>query len=155
MRYPDTPFMRRTFDLIKNRGLNVKLIPYIMDDSPNTFLFYNNVRVNDDGDIRGDPFGVQNYVVDQNLKTPEGVAKKVAEVLRPFRDLFVPTTGSAQTLPTPDIGPAMAKLFEKTNIYSTRSYMLTEKRMDPKDVHWCETLDKSTGWYDLALTESK
>ena len=51
MRFPDTPFMKRTFDLAKSRGLNVKLIPYIiqMVKPPNTWLLYNNSRVNNQG----------------------------------------------------------------------------------------------------------
>ena len=27
--------------------------------------------------------------------------------------------------------------------------------MESKAINWCETLDKSTGWYDQALTESR
>ena len=149
MRYPDTPFMKRTFDLIRNRGLNVKLIPYILQmvaPEPNTFLFYNNARVhNQDKSVSGDPFDVGSYVVDQTLTTPEGVAEKVAQVLQPFRGLFL-------RMP---IAEAMKILFEETNNYSMRSYMILVKGMDPKDVQWCETLDKSTGWYDRALTESE
>jgi len=34
-----------------------------------------------------------------------------------------------------------------------RSYMLIMKGMDAKDIHWCETIDKDTGWYDRSLTQ--
>jgi hypothetical protein len=153
MRFPDSPFMKRTFDLARNRGLNVKLIPYIMQmvsPTPNTFLFFNNARINNqDSSVAGDPFNVSSYVTNEALTTPKGVSTRVTEVLQPFRDLFRHTEGQ-----TTDISAAMDTLFEETNKFSTRSYMF-QGGMDAKDIQWCETLDKSTGWYDRALTESE
>ena len=154
MRFPDTPFMKRLYDLANNRSLPVKLIPYIMqmiDPSPNTFLFYNNVRVNNqDSSITGDPFNVSSYVTDPNLTTPQEVSTTVAEVLQPFRDLFSAQCGEQQK----DIVTAMDKLFKITDRFSMRGYMFEFLQMNGKDINWCETLDKSTGWYDRALTES-
>lgn len=154
MRFPDTPFMKRTFDLARNRGLNLKLIPYIvqMVNPPNTWLFYNNARVNNqDSSITGDPFDIQGYVTDQSLTTPQGAHKRVAEILQPFRDLFRPR----QKMPPPDIADAIRTLFEETDKFSVRSYMFVNGMSD-QDVHWCETLDKSgTGWYDRSLTQGK
>ena len=48
MRFPDTSFMKWTFDLARNRGLKVKLILYIiqMVDPPNTWLLYKNPCLN-------------------------------------------------------------------------------------------------------------
>ena len=155
MRFPDAPYMRRTFDLAMNRDLNVKLIPYItqMVNPPNTWLFYNNARVNNqDPFVTGDPFNVKNYVIDKGLTTPQGVQDKVAEVLQPFRDLFRPP-GAGQ--PPQDIANSMEILFKETNQLSMRSYLLIMKNMDAKDIDWCETVDKNTGRYDRALTQSK
>lgn len=156
MRFPDTAFMKRTFDLARNRGLkDVKLIPYIMEmvDPPNTWLFYNNARVNNhDSSVAGDPFGVKGYVADKTLTTPQAVSKKVTEVLQPFRDLFRPPSPGQSP---PDIAASMKTLFEETDKFSMRTYMLVMKGMDPKDVNWCETLDKPTGWYDRSLTQGK
>jgi len=153
MRFPDTPFMKRVYDLAENRNLPVKLIPYVMqmvEPTPNTFLFYNNSRVNNqDSSITGDPFNVSSYVTDSTLTTPQGVAQKVATVIQGFRDFFRPEQGK----PPPNIKTVMEVLFELTNQYSMRSYMFSLP-MDPRDINWCETLDKSTGWYDRALTES-
>lgn len=152
MRFPNTPFMKRTFDLAQNRGLNVTLIPYIMQmvKPPNTFLFYNNTRVhNQEQSVTSDPFHVGSYVTDPDLRTPEGVHRRVSEVIQPFRNLFRHYPNK-QT----DIATAMDRLFKATNTFSMRSYMFANN-MDPKDISWCETLDKSTGWYDRALTESK
>ena len=150
MRFLDTSFMRRTFDLIKNRGLNIKLIPYIMQivDPPSTFLYYNGCRVkNQAPSTSSDPFDIKEYIADLNLKTPEGVSAMVSGVVQPFRDYFRPVSGK-----TPDIGTAMERLFKKTNKFSMRSYM-SEKGMTGKAINWCETLDDSTGSYDQALTE--
>lgn len=152
MRFPDTPFMKRTYDLALYRGLNVKMIPYVMQmvDPPNTWLLYNNSRINNqDPSVTGDPFNVSSYVANPKLTTPEGVATRVSEVIQPFRDLFRHTSGQKT-----DIAASMDILFEETNKFSMRSYMF-QNNMTSKDINWCETLDKSTGWYDRALTESK
>ena len=149
MRFPDTPFMKRTFDLARNRGLDVELIPYVIK-APNTFLFFNNARIySQDTDVAGDPFNVSGYV-DPNLTSPAEVAAKVADVILPFRNLFTPDSSGNQ----PDIATAMTKLFDVSNTFSMRSYMFQATTLSAKDISWCETLDKSTGWYDRALTES-
>ena len=154
MRFPDTPFMKRVFDLVRNRNLPVKLIPYVMqmvEPSPNTFLFYNNARVNNqDHSVVGDPFDVLSYVRDESLTTPQGVARKISAVLQPFRDLFRNRAGEQP----PDIATAIDQLYSLTNRLSMRTYMSTVLQMDDRVINWCETLDKSTGWYDRALAES-
>lgn len=150
MRFPDSPFMKRTFDLARNRGLKVKLIPYIMQmtNPPNTWLLFNNSRINNQSSVTGDPFNVSSYVADPNLRTPEGVANQVSEVIQPFRNYFRHTEGQST-----DIAAGMETLFKETDQFSMRSYMF-QKGMESKAINWCETLDKSTGWYDRALTES-
>ena len=154
MRFPDTPFMKRVFDLIRNRNLSVTLIPFIMEmvePSPNTFLFYNNARVNNqDHSIVGDPFDVLSYVGEPDLTTPQGVSQKVAEVLQRFRDRFRTRFGDRP----PDIAAAIGWLYEQAGGLSMRAYMSQVVGMDDKQISWCETLDKSTGWYDRALAES-
>ena len=152
MRFPDTPWMRRTFDLARNRGLDVKLIPYTfqMVDPPNTFLYYNFSRVNNQApSIAPDPFNVSSYVADPDLRTPEGVSKRVSEVIQPFRDYF------SHINPWGIIGirAGIKRLFEETNQFSMRSYMF-QNGMTAKAINWCETLDGSTASYDRSLTES-
>jgi hypothetical protein len=144
MRFPDTPFMKRTFDLAKNRNLPVSFIPYFMQ-SPNEILFYNNHSAIDPPPTC-DPFDVLPYLNDPTLTAPAEVSNKVAGVLEPFRALFAPTSGN-------DIATGMNLLFAATNRFSMRGYMF-DKGFTAKDINWCETLDKSTGWYDRALTES-
>jgi hypothetical protein len=152
MRFPDTPFMRRTFDLADNRGLPVVRIPYIMqmvDPAPNTFLFFNNSRVNNQAAaIAVDPFNVAGYVNEPDLRTPLGVSQRVATVIQPYRNLFRALPGQQ-----PNIATGMEALFAETNMFSMRSHMFN-LGMDAREISWCETLDKSTGWYDRALTES-
>jgi hypothetical protein len=148
MRYPRTPFMKRTFNLIEEKLPGLVLIPYIMQmvEPPNTWLMYNNARVNNQANVAGDPFSVVNYVTDETLLTPDGVHQRVAQEIKQFRDLFRVEGRS--------IADSMAILFDFTNAFSMRSWLL-QANMDPRQIHWCETLDKSTGWYDRALTESK
>ncbi|KAF9648704.1 hypothetical protein BDM02DRAFT_3260885 [Thelephora ganbajun] len=153
MRFPDTPFMKRTFDLVRNRGLSVKLIPYIrnmVEPSPNTFLFYNNARVNNGAPSATDnPFNVD-HVDDPSLRTPEGVSQRVAEVLRPFRGLFRVDPWD----PPLDIAKAMEDLSKWVDRLSMRSCMSNILGMSAREISWCETLDKATGSYNQALAET-
>ena len=153
MRFPDTPFMKRTFDLARNRNLKVKLILYILQmvtPSANTWLLYNNARANNQApSLTDDPFGVSGYVSDPSVRTYEGVYEKLFGVVQPFRDLFrVPPNG------TLDIATAMDTLFEQTNNFSMRSYMF-QNGSSASDINWCETISDSTGSYDRAFSESK
>ena len=150
MRFPDTPFMARTFDLARNRNLPVKLtIPYIMQTSAD-IMFFNNVGVSNPDSVTGDPFNVESYIQDPTLTTPSEVSHKVATVIQPFRDYFRPDSSGIR----PSIASGMQKLFDATDTFSMRSYMFNQG-ITPQDVSWCETLDDSTGAYDRALTESK
>ena len=147
MRFPDTPFMKRTFNLARDRNLPVTLIPYNLK-SPESFSFVNNTRIQNksSGD---DPFHVSTHV-DPKLASPAAVSKKVAELIQPFRNLFTPDSCGNQ----PDMAAAMVELFKQTDAFSMRSYM-RQGGMRARDISWCETLEDSTGSYDRALTESK
>ena len=152
MRFADVPFMRRVFDLSDDRGLGVQRIQYIMDMPPgsrHTFLFYNNARTNNGVAAPGNPFNVANYLEGPQLATPENVHQRIREVLQPSRNLFRAGPGGA-----PDIALAINNLYALTNGRSMRAYMSEEFDMSDKQISWCETLDKSTGWYDRALAES-
>ena len=153
MRFSDTPFMKRTFDLARNRGLKLKLIPFIMqmvEPMANTWLLYNNARVSNQApSVTDDPFHLSGFLTEPSLRTPEGVSGKVYGVFQPFRDLF---RSSPQG--TPDIATAIDTLFEQTNNFSLRSYMY-QGGTSSEDINWCETLSASTAWYDRSFTESK
>lgn len=128
MRFPNTPFMKRTFDLMENRNLNIKLIDYIFT-APHTFHYY--------------PYSPEGYVDDKYLA--EGADTIVKDMLAPLKAPF-------KELP---IDQAIEVLMQ-VDQHSTRSYMaLALKPPYPSSaIHWCETMDKSTGWYDRALTET-
>ena len=153
MRFQDIPFMKRVFDLARNRNLPVVFIPYIMqmvEPTPNTFLFFNNARINNqDSSVTGDPFHVSDYVDDPTLTTLDEVSRRVATMIQPFRDLFRAKPGHQ-----PDIAAGMEALFAATNKFSGKSYMIDALGMSAKDVGWCENLDMFTGWYDRALADS-
>ena len=153
MRYPDTPFMKRTFDLFRNRELpGINLIPYTLEmvNPPGTWLYFNGIRVNNraTNDVV-DPFQVGNYVNEENLKTQGAVLDKLQQVIQPFRDFFRPAPDGTK----PGIAQAVATLFQETNRFSLKSYMLTVAGMDPKDVNWCQTLTDAEGTFDLSLTQ--
>ena len=121
------------------------------EPSSNTFSFFNNSRINNgDSSVTDDPFNVSGYIDDPNLATSQGVSRKVLEALQPFRDLFRAKLGRQ----LPDIEKGMRRVFELTNLFSMRSYMSQVLRMSARDINWCETLDRATGWYDTALAES-
>jgi hypothetical protein len=71
MRFPDMPFMKRTFDLARNRGLRLKLIKYILQmvaPMANTFLHNNTARTSNQVlSIKTDPFYVSDYITDPML----------------------------------------------------------------------------------------
>jgi len=50
----------------------------------------------------------------------------------------------------------MQQMYQKYDKYSMRSYLfqLQNPSVSTADAHYMETLDKSTGWYDRALTET-
>ena len=156
MRFRDTPFMKRTFKLLRNSDLNLKLIPYIreMVDPPHTLLHFNNNRLHNragpDAEA-ADPFKVNDskFLNDNKLATQHAVHTKVAELIGSFRDLFRPRIDGT----LPEVDEALGQLFDATNHWTVRTYMLNMKGMNANDVNWCEALDNSTGTYDLSLTQ--
>lgn len=150
MRFPNTPFMKRTFDLFKR--LNVKLIDYIFNNTA-TRDYY--------------PYDADGYVPQSYYK--EGTVAIVDSVLDPFRELFARNP----------IAEAVTQLMQ-FDAYSTRSWMTVtvpfsgsnttrhdslpdpmgiqiaaQRKIYPSSVvNWVETHDTSTGSYDRALTEA-
>ena len=156
MRFRDTAFMKRTFNLFRMEKLKLKLIPYIreMVDHPHTFLYFNNNRsynwASPDADEQ-DPFKVNSpkFLGNDKLATHRAVRTKVAEVIKPFRDIFRPRSDGT----LPKVGEPLELFLRATDRWSMRTYMLTESKMDANDVSWCEALDSATGTYDLSLSQ--
>lgn len=127
MRFPDTPFMRRTFALIEKMGLRDQLIDYNFEGKHN-FRHY--------------PYSPKGYIPETFLdKNPVEIMK---EVLKQPRALFKDCA---------TIKEAIERLTKEYDHYSTRSFM-NEKDIPSSVIKWCETMDTSTGFYDRGLTET-
>ena len=126
MRFPDTPFMKRTLDLIEKRSLGVKKIPYIFT-SQNERRFY--------------PYETGSYV--PQVYTDIGAETILSNVLGPFRAPFAQNPLQ--------IEQALHDLFAFDHL-TTRTLML--QSYPSSVVEWCETKEDSTGAYDRALTET-
>ena len=174
MRFPDTPFMDRVFDLFRNRtDIGQLLVPYTLRDD-NNLLYYNlqgplplgdYQRLFGDHDKDPDYFRVsvsnRGRVPDRFMDSPPN--EWVGKVLDPFRKLFE----QINDITDPE---ERAKAFErawneliKYDHYSTRGYMLAPREGKPAGspepypesvVHWLETMSTGTGVYDGSFVET-
>ncbi|OCH88855.1 hypothetical protein OBBRIDRAFT_62977 [Obba rivulosa] len=158
MRFPNTPFMKRTFSLADE--LDVKRIPYAMKAS-NTFTHYNGRQVQGVSALSGDPYGVARYVDPDNripnAPLPEAVHRSVSDALgvpgsspsarlRPL-DLF---TGDNF-----DLDLAFQQLYGSFDKYTMRTWLQEYyPSWTVAVINWCERIDRSRGWYDRALVET-
>jgi hypothetical protein len=157
MRFPNTPFMKRTFELVnyinKSSPGKLKWIKYAFK-SDNTFTYYNGVRLTTSSSdlTASDPYRINAY-------TPHYIPD-------PYVDLLCPTT-LQQTLETimqrlkadfktMHIDAAMKKLIRTYDKHSMRSYLTfsADYQYPSEVIDLLEVFDKSTGWYDRALVET-
>ncbi|KIM24008.1 hypothetical protein M408DRAFT_17753 [Serendipita vermifera MAFF 305830] len=132
----------------------------------------------------GDPFNAQAVILDTQDKDPyitAGYKNIMDDVIGPFVELLMkddplqeplqkdePKNGQKQDN-VPKNGQKGFNHLMKFDGYSTRSYMTTRYKPSPElrekynlpnahlptdVVNWMETFDKSTGWYDRALSET-
>ncbi|KAH9835191.1 FAD/NAD-binding domain-containing protein [Rhodofomes roseus] len=158
MRFPDTPMMKRTFHLFKKltEEANLSLIDYIFE-SPNSTLLYNG-KIMKRASSTQDPtaWDVRNI---PSQYAQEGWSALVNNVVDPFVKQL------AEDIKRDD--KKGWKLMMEYDQYSTRAYMsanrsdtrpeLDELRLMPYPtpvVDWLEMFDKSSGWYDHALSET-
>lgn len=138
MRFPDIPFMTRTFDLFKRLGIDT--IPYIMSIPKNLNLFNGKLLTNAEIDGKTDPFETHVPGVDNSS------GAMVSSQIDVFKD-------------------ALAKDFEtgwkelmQFDEYSTRAYMLFKGTggltYTNQVVDYLETFESATNLYDEALTET-
>ncbi|EKM59015.1 uncharacterized protein PHACADRAFT_136177 [Phanerochaete carnosa HHB-10118-sp] len=150
MRYPNTTFMKRTFDLVRNR-LNMPnaFIPYLRRNE-NTFLSYNNItvtRAEDQTQRKSDP-DVFKVSVSKGGNVPDTFIAKGSEqmwdvALDELRQLFVKHP----------FEEAYQELLKWDN-YSVRTY-LTQILKYPSDVvNWFESVESRTGLMDESLAET-
>jgi len=149
MRYPDTSFVRRLFDLAYNRlGLQEQTIKYIRAND-NAFLRYNGITVtqavkkatpNEDDIFRVSKSNDGN-VPDSYVDAGSDVLW--TEYLRDLRQLFVDNTFDV----------AFKKLKELDG-HTITSYLTFVKKVPYSVIKWMETMESRTGLFDAALTET-
>lgn len=146
MRFPDSPFMKRTFDLVNRQPPILtsppEMIPYIFE-APNTYLYFNGVQTANVSTLPPNPFDISPSYVPASVLAAGQPAAIIDAALDEPRQLFV----------TNKIQDAMTQLYETYDQYSMRSW-LESRGLSSSAINYCETLDKSTGWYDRALTET-
>ncbi|KEP45817.1 flavin containing amine oxidase [Rhizoctonia solani 123E] len=164
MRFPKTDFMERVFKLFNyppfKGELKNRLQPYyFVAEKKNAFLDYNGVTKRQDEPRLPDPFKAADVITSENKQQyiSAGYDNIVKDVITPF------ATGIFDDLKNhTDKGWKMMMADDK---YSTRAYMSIKYSPTPSlglpaeplpndVVNWCETFDKSTGWYDRALSET-
>ncbi|GLB43333.1 putative flavin containing amine oxidoreductase [Lyophyllum shimeji] len=149
MRYPDTAFMQRTFDLAKNRlGLKDKMLPYLRAND-NAFLCYNGISVTKeeeakapkDADIFRSSESKQGFVPDKYVA--QGTRVFWEDILGELRKLFVDNPFDV----------AFKKLKELDG-HTVTSYLTFVKKLPPSVIDWYETMESRTGLFNQSLTET-
>jgi hypothetical protein len=151
MRFPDTPFMKRVFHLVRGDPkrdikpkVDVKLIKYTLEDK-NTFLYYNSYRYKRSDDFGPDPFHTNGLISTSDL-SPTAVGKLIGDIMKGFRAPFAK--------PNAQIGQLIADLIKDADKYTMRSFLLFVHGIPGAAITYYETLQYSSGWYDRALTET-
>ena len=143
MRFPDTPWMGRTFQLFKK--LNVPLLEYKMKTGF-TFMNFNDKlfqrsAVANDPLPKDDVFGVNSFVPNSNLLP--NYSEPVTRAMQPFRDTYVK-----------DGFKALWEKLMKYDHLSMRGYLIEVMGFPAQLVNWLETYNTSSNSYDRAFTEA-
>lgn len=148
MRYPETTFMTRTFDLAKKR-LGITMLPYLRAND-NAFLSFNGISVTKERAKQGNLVKEDIFMVTEKNdgNVPEDEFKKGSGyfwdvILGEFRQYFVDYPFDV----------AFEKL-KKWEEHSVRSYLLVVKKLPYPVVDWYETMESRTGLFDQSLTET-
>ena len=160
--------MERMFKLFEYPPLNTgdialkaKLKPFyfVGGGNNNTYFSYNGVTIRQNAMPAQDPFKADQVIqdVDSNPYIIAGTKAITDDVIAPFAIRLLDDLKNG--------GSDGWNHMRKFDLHSTRSYMALQytpsnninipKKPLPNDViNWCETFDKSTGWYDRALSET-
>ncbi|KAG5634273.1 hypothetical protein H0H81_002578 [Sphagnurus paluster] len=149
MRYPDTSFMQRTFDLARNRlGLQDKMLPYIRENE-NNFLHFNGISATK-AQFKASDSGADIFKFSQSKdgNVPDAYVAAGSDVfwndiLGDLRKLFVENT----------FEEAFKKLQEFDG-YTVTSYLTLFKKVPFNVIKWYETMESRTGLFDASLTET-
>lgn len=149
MRYPDTSFMKRTFDLTRNRlALTSKMLPYIRAND-STFLSYNGISV-----TKGKNNSVQSahdifkFSEENDGHVPD---KYVAEGPGVFWDKHL---GDLRQLFVDYPFDEAFKKLKTFDAHTVTSYLMFEKKVPFEVVKWYELMESRTGLFDTSLTET-
>ena len=172
MRFPKISSMERVFKLFDYPPLNTagialkaKLQPFyfVGGGNNNTFFSYNDVTVRQNALPAQDVFKAKEVIkdahsdADRDRYIAAGTKAITDDVIDPF---------ASRILDDLENGGSEGLEYLKTfDHYSTRTYMslkytpsaslnLPNTPLPTDVVNWCETFDKSTGWYDRALSET-
>ena len=143
MRFPDTPYMKRLFDLFDYLKLNK--IEYKFS-AGNTFMYYNDSVYQRPSSGDGPPPGEDVFKISGYVPIPPGITSYTSpldQALHPFRTLYV--YGGWDE---------MWNHLKNFDDMSMRTYLLHIMKLDPRLVNWLETFDTSTGSYDKAFSEA-
>lgn len=163
MRFPEIPLMKRLFNLFDYLEMKqgAQLIPYYFTNLANNgFLSYNNIPLRQDSlpSPLGDVFQFEQIGVDSSYFNPNAGSKNIVDdVTLPYVNGLV---NDLETGGTTGWDNMMTK-----DGYTTRSYMALSytpsagldipiQCLNTDTINWCETMDKSTGWYDRGFTET-
>jgi hypothetical protein len=166
MRFPHTPFMKRTFTLVdklnEHRDIKdqIKLIPYKWEAS-NTFQYFNGLHVpRIPGELPlnpADPFNINatttynpnSYVPPSfdRLLDPSNIKKYLEDVSKELKRFFIEDQSH------PNFDRAMELTVQMYDKYTMRSYLSEVKKLPPSVINLLETFDNGTGWYDRSLVD--
>ena len=152
MRFPKTPIMDRTFDLFQRMGVNKKLIPYLMNarDNKPQWARYNDITAMTPA--KGDPFEVSTKnkgpVPYENVLDPDEITN---EAYNRFRNKIKKAIDSKED---PEGLKRAWEFLMRHDKFSLRDYLNFVEGQDPETIHWLETLQSATGWFDQAFTEN-
>jgi len=146
--------MQRLGNLFNYLGMQNKLIPYYFKSNESQgFQYFNGerVRIGERSDFNAPALGINSNLIDL------GVNNIVNDVVGPFAKLlFDDLKNRTET---------GWQVMMRNDVYSTRAYMsfkyipsasfgLEPEHLATRVINWCETFDKSSGWYDRALSET-
>ncbi|MCJ1442522.1 MAG: hypothetical protein MMC23_003018 [Stictis urceolatum] len=173
MRFPDTPIMKRTFDLFKKTTTPTKLGEYKMrcDDQP---MRYNDITkvLPKENPWKDDPFKVSTKndgpVPAETVSDPDTI---LDDAYYPYRrkikralNALVIHQAIEDKHRKPDWESEEQKLIENLerawnyllqhDKFSLRDYLSFVEGQDDETIHWLETLNAATGWFDQAFSEN-
>lgn len=154
MRFPDTPYMKRTFELAREKlssSPRIKLIPYHLS-CKNTWRFFNGKRLsNADWENRDlpDPFNIGSYISDAyaEFRNPAKAMDQVAIHMNGI------TTACGIAADGKGLELGLQKLISRYDQHTMRTY-LQQQGLPSEVINVLETFDTSTGGYDHALVET-